>query len=149
MPDMSQQRAAVFAYVRANPGCKDIEAWRMAYRAPLVRPLCMESTVKHLLRLRDAGLVRAEDNAAKWERRWERRWYVTQIGEAKGRTAEEVEAGLALLEIVRDYGFSVGLEARDGQFVINSTSRLAEPYASTPEAAILALRDALERETPA
>ena len=72
---MSRVRKAVLEYVRANPGCTDDDVHWNAYgwfRGPNRR----ESTVKHLLRLRDAGLVLSDGSAHK--KRW---WFPADVRE--------------------------------------------------------------------
>lgn len=55
-PKMGEKRAAVLAYVHAHPGATD----ELVHEGVSWTARLPESTVKHLLRLRDAGLVRSE-----------------------------------------------------------------------------------------
>ena len=64
-PKMGEKRAAVLAYVRAHPGATD-----ELVHASVSWGRLHESTVKHLLRLRDAGLVRSEVDEYRSSRYW-------------------------------------------------------------------------------
>lgn len=62
---MGRDRAQVLSIVRQNPGIIDAHVHRVLGRHRLP-----ESTVKHLLRLRDAGFVRCEGDVRLGRRRW-------------------------------------------------------------------------------
>lgn len=68
---MSPQREAVLRYVREHPGVTDMRVHREAYRGSGVSgPSYCESTVKHLLALRRAGVIESVGKAHDWSRTW-------------------------------------------------------------------------------